>query len=201
ELVSHPLLARLTLEREAPLPVLPADVREAQEVERLRLALSSPLAIPSGIPPELDQARLLGLQLQSELPHPLAQLFLEPLRVLAMLEAHDEVVRVAHDHHIAARLSPPPPLGPKVEGVVQVHVGQQRRYRCPLRCPFFALRPDLVLHDPRLQPALDQPEDPPVPDPVLDKPPQPTVIQAGEEVADVRVEHPVHLLPLDPYRQ
>jgi len=30
---------------------------------------------------------------------------------------------------------------------------------------------------------------------------QPAVIKAGEEIADVRVEHPVHLLPLDPDRE
>jgi hypothetical protein len=33
---------------------------------------------------------------------------------------------------------------------------------------------------------------------VLEEPHQPGVVEAGEEVADVRVEHPVHLLAFDP---
>jgi hypothetical protein len=35
-------------------------------------------------------------------------------------------------------------------------------------------------------------------DPMLEKLPQPTLIELGEKVADVRVEHPVHVFPYDP---
>jgi hypothetical protein len=45
------------------------------------------------------------------------------------------------------------------------------------------------------------PQDPLIRDPVLQEPPQPAPIELGEEVADVHVEHPVHLLRLDPDRQ
>jgi len=38
-------------------------------------------------------------------------------------------------------------------------------------------------------------------DPMLEKPPQPAVIKIGEEVADIRIEHPVHPLPPDPDRE
>src|SRR5579884_6229 len=82
--------------------------------------------VHGGEPPELDQPRLLDLQFQPEFREPLAQLGEEPLRACTMLEAHDEVVRVAHDDHVAACLPPPPSLDPLVEDVVQVHVGEQR---------------------------------------------------------------------------
>ena len=77
--------------------------------------------------PELDQPRLLGVQLQAELREPLAQLRQEPLGLRSVLESHDEVVREPHDDHVAARLLLPPPLDPEVEHVVQVDVRQERR--------------------------------------------------------------------------
>ena len=55
---------RLAPHRESPLPVLPADVREAQEVERLGLAFPSAFPVLFGIPPELDPARFIRMQLQ-----------------------------------------------------------------------------------------------------------------------------------------
>src|SRR5215468_12679638 len=36
---------------------------------------------------------------------------------------------------------------------------------------------------------------------MLKKLPEPAAIKLAEEVADVRVQHPVHLLPVDPSRQ
>ena len=47
----------------------------------------------------------------------------------------------------------------------------------------------------------DQPQHPLVRDPVPEELPQPVLIKLVEKVADIRVEHPVHLLPLDPHRQ
>src|SRR6266542_3397330 len=60
------------LERETSAPVLRANVREAKEVERLRLAEAARLPSLGGEPSELDQARLLGRQLQTELRDPVA---------------------------------------------------------------------------------------------------------------------------------
>jgi hypothetical protein len=100
----HPLCNRDPLQREAPLPRLRADVREAEEVERLRPTVATRLSF-GGEPSELDQARLLRVQLQRERREPFAQVNLEPLRVLTMLKAHDEVVREAHDHYVAVRVA------------------------------------------------------------------------------------------------
>src|SRR5512142_2195472 len=92
ELGPHPLRVGDPLELEPSLPGLPARVREAKETERLRLAKLTRLSSLGGIPPELDQPRLLSVQSQVELREPVAQVRPEPLGVAPMLESHHEVV-------------------------------------------------------------------------------------------------------------
>ena len=48
----------------------------------------------------------------------------EPTGVGLVLEADDDIVRIADDDHVACRLAPSPAVGPQVEDVVQVDVGQ-----------------------------------------------------------------------------
>jgi hypothetical protein len=71
---------------EAPASPLPADVREAQEVERLRFAGTPRLACPGGVAPELDQPGLVGMQFQTELGESLAKVVQEQPGVIRMLE-------------------------------------------------------------------------------------------------------------------
>ena len=142
-------------------------MREAEELERLRLAEPTGLAVTGGVPSELDQPRLLGIQLQTELREPVAKLSPEPLSVLPMLKPHHEVISPAHDDHIAMRVPSPPLVSPQVKDVVRVDVREQRRNRCPLWNALLERRPRPVLDDPRGQPFLDQPQDPPIRDPVL----------------------------------
>ena|SRR6516162_1784629 len=66
----HTLAARLALHGEVPLPSRPADVRETQKVERLRLAFPPSFPALFGIPPEFDPARLVGVELQTKLLQP-----------------------------------------------------------------------------------------------------------------------------------
>jgi hypothetical protein len=106
-------------------------VREAQEVERLRFSQATACSSRGGEPPGLDQPRLARVQFQPELREPAAQLVQEPLSVLLILEPDDEVVREPHDNDLAVRVALPPPIGPQVKDVVQVHVREQRRRRCP----------------------------------------------------------------------
>ena len=54
----HALADRQASHRESPHSVLPADVREAQKVERLRLPFSSSFPVFFGKPAEFDPARL-----------------------------------------------------------------------------------------------------------------------------------------------
>jgi hypothetical protein len=50
------------------LEVSPTDVGKSQEVEGVGApSLTPPLSVPEGEPPELDEARLAGMQLQAEL--------------------------------------------------------------------------------------------------------------------------------------
>jgi len=65
-------------------------------------------------------------------PDELALVRQEPLGVVAMLKARHVVIGVAHENDIASRVASSPLVGPQVKHVVQVDVGQQRRYRCSI---------------------------------------------------------------------
>ena len=101
-------------------------MREAEKLERLRLTESPGLATSGGEPPELDQPRLLSVQLQRELRESFAQINPEPLRVIPVLETHHEVISETHDHDITARPPGPPLVSPEIEDIVQVDVRKQR---------------------------------------------------------------------------
>ena len=118
-----------------PCLVLRTDVRETQELERLRLPVAAALPVAGGEPPELDQPRLVRMQLQAELREPVAQIGEEPLGVVSVLEARHVVVGEPREDHVPSRVPPPPLVGPQVKHVVQVDVGKQRRDRRPLRGP------------------------------------------------------------------
>ncbi len=55
------------LHRKFPVSVLPADMREAQKIERVRLTFSPSFPILFGKLPELDQTRLVRMEFQAEL--------------------------------------------------------------------------------------------------------------------------------------
>ena len=94
---------------EASGPGLPAQVRETEEVERLRFPDASCRPLPGGAPPKLEQPSLVGMQLQPELREPFAKVGEEPLCIFLMLEPRDEVVGETHDDHIPVRKATPPP--------------------------------------------------------------------------------------------
>ena len=71
-----------------------------QEVERLRFALSPRGPVLGGVPPELDQSRLVRVQLQPEPGEPLMKVAQEPLRILLVLEPDGDVGGEPHDDHI-----------------------------------------------------------------------------------------------------
>ena len=94
--------------------------------ERLRFALSPRGPVPGSVPPELDQSRLVRVQLQPEPREPLVKVAQEPLRILLVLEPDGDVVGEPHDDHVTVRPPMPPPIGPQVENIVEVHVREQR---------------------------------------------------------------------------
>src|SRR2546425_858113 len=195
------LAHRLSQHREPSPPRLPAAMREAEKVEGLRLPVASPPSVVRREAAELDQARLVGMQRQPELREPLAQLGEELRGLLPMFESPDEVIRKAHDHHIAARLLLPPPLGPEIEYVVQVEVGQQRADAPALDRPHLTPYPLALLQHAGVQPLLDEPHDAPVRHPMLDELHQPPVVEGVEKPTDVGIEHPVHPLRRHPHRE
>ena len=170
QLGPHPLRDGLALDPETAVLRLPTDVGEAEEIERLGLADTPGRSLPGSVLPELDQAGLVRMQLQVELPEPFAKIGEEPLRIGLILETGDKVVREAHEDHVSTRVAASPLRDPQVQDVVQVHVGEQRRGRCPLWCALVTGRPGPVFDDPCAHPLADKPQDPFVRDPVLDKP-------------------------------
>jgi hypothetical protein len=126
ELCSQAVAPGFPLEKKSAPARFAADESEAQEVEGLRLAEPAPGAVASRVSAKLDEPGLLGVECKSELLEPCAHQFQEAASIVLMLEANHNIVGVARDDHIAASLTPSPLLGPKVENVVEVDIGEQR---------------------------------------------------------------------------
>ena len=71
QLHPQPLTDRVTLHRKTPVPIFPANVRETQEIECLRLSFSSLFPVLFSEPPELNPARFIWMKLQPKLSQPL----------------------------------------------------------------------------------------------------------------------------------
>src|SRR6202521_1666896 len=84
---------------------------------------------------------------------------------------------------------------------MQIHVGEQWRNHCPLRRPYLGLRPLAIFRYSRLQPFLDQAKHPAIGHAVLDELHRPFVAHVVKEPANVRIEHPVHSLPVETHAQ
>ena len=92
QLRPHPLADSDTPQPEPPALVLPADMREAKKIKRLRFTQTPRLPPLGGVAPELDQPGLIRVQLQPELRKPLTKIGQEPPRITFMLEPNDKVV-------------------------------------------------------------------------------------------------------------
>jgi hypothetical protein len=100
----HPFSHRLPPQKKPPSPRPAANVRQPEKVEGFRLCLPVPLPPLGRISAELDEARLVWMQFQFELPQSIAKVFLEPLSVLPVFESHHGIVGEACDDHVAARV-------------------------------------------------------------------------------------------------
>jgi len=167
ELGLPPRTHRLPQHREATRPRLRAAMREAEETEGLGLPVAPPSPGLVGEPAKLEEARLVRVQLQAESIEPVAQLSPELHGVLPMLESDDEVVREAHDDHLAPRLPSSPAPDPEVEHVVQVEIGQERADAATLDRAGLTLCSLPLLQHAGPQPFLDEAHDAPVPHTVL----------------------------------
>ena len=167
-----------------PFRLLPADVREAEKIEGLRLSLTAFLAVFGRESAELDQSRLVGVQFQVEL----AESFLAVPAGSARLRRGAESPPRCRPH-IARRshrpwLSSSAIVGPEVEYVVEVDVCQQRADADPLRCSFRLSHSFPVLQHACVQPLLDVAQDALVRDPVLDEFHQPFVVDGVDKILE-----------------
>jgi hypothetical protein len=94
-----------------------------------------------------------------------------------------------------------PCFRPEIEGIMQIDIGQQWRYYRPLWRTYLTFRPRSVLGYPCLQPFLDQAQYPRIPYSMLHELDNPFVRHVVEKSPNVQVQHPVHSLPRDSYRQ
>jgi hypothetical protein len=116
----------LPLELEGTLAGFAADEGEAQEAKTLRFAKPAPSAPVRRIATELDQSGFDRMKRQREPLQPLAHRIQETPGVSLLFEAHDDIVGITHDDHVARSLAPSPALGPQIDDVVQVDVGKHR---------------------------------------------------------------------------
>src|SRR5512147_2535000 len=99
---------------------------ETQKVEALRWPIPSSGSPLLCISPELNQSGLLPVQLQAKLDHPLSQGCQTSSGIGLFSKSDHKVVSIAHDDDFTFGLALAPVLDPKVQHVVQEHVGKQR---------------------------------------------------------------------------
>ena len=68
---------------------------------------------------------------QGEPLEPLTHRIEETTSVVLVLEADSQIIGVSHDDHVAGGFAPSPALGPDIEAVVQVDIGEERRNYAP----------------------------------------------------------------------
>src|SRR6202051_418458 len=115
------------MELEGSLARFAADEGEAQERKGLRFAEPASLAVDRRKAAELNQAGLVRVKRQRKSPEPFAHCIKETMRVALMLEADGQIVSVTNDDYVALSFPPSPALHPKIEAVMQVDVGKERR--------------------------------------------------------------------------
>src|SRR6266436_3713270 len=187
------LAYRLPQHRKPPIaPLLHADVRKAQEVERFRFPFSTPLPLVDRIRTELQKSRFLGMQFQVELPHSFCKFHPKLIGIRFAVKSNHDVIGKSHHDDISVCALLTPCLDPQIEYVMKIDVRQKRRSTSALGRPFLRPYSFPILQHAGLQPFLDEPHDAPIRHPVLDELHQPFVGNPIEEAFDVQIQHPVH---------
>ena len=114
----------------------------------------------------------------------------------------DDTMVIRHCIPIAS--TPPssggPPAPSRLDGApsAQNYLLRSGSNRRSLRRPLLRLRPLSILENAGPQPLLDQAKDPSIPDAMLEQRNHPGVRKRPKAVPNVRIQHPIHLLPQDP---
>src|SRR5256885_322184 len=95
-------------------PLLYADRRKAEKLERLRFPFSTLPPVIDREPTELQQARFLGMQFQVELLHSFREFCPELVGIRFALESNHDVISKSHDDGIAVGPLLTPRLDPRV---------------------------------------------------------------------------------------
>ena len=176
---------RLPQHREASIaPLLYADMRKAEKVERLRFSFATPLPLVDRIRTELQQPRFLGMQFQVELSHSFRKFCPKLIGIRFAVKAHHDVVRESHHDDIAVCPLLTPRLNPQVKNVVKVDVRQKRRSTSALGRPLFYAYSFPIFQHAGSQPFLDESHDASICNPVLDELDQPFVRKSIEGLYD-----------------
>jgi hypothetical protein len=123
----HPFADRLPQHRKPSIaPLLYADMRKTQEVERLRFPFSTPLPLVDHIRTELQKARFLGMQFQVELLHSFRKFRPKLIGIRFAVKSNHDVISETHHDYIAVCSLLTPRLNPQVEYVMKIDVGQKR---------------------------------------------------------------------------
>jgi len=101
-------------------------VREPQKRKGLGLPLATPFSLLGRKAAKLDEARLLGMKLQSELAETIRKLAQELPGIRLVLESSDDVIGEPHDDHVACGPRSTSMLDPQVDHAMEVNVGQER---------------------------------------------------------------------------
>src|SRR2546425_2531991 len=141
------------LDHKAPVSAPSAVVDESEKRKRTRSPCVARSSVLGHEFPELDEARLVPVECQLELPQPLPERHQHLPCVRLALKAHHEVVRVAHETDSPVPRLPPPLLDPQVERVMQKDVRQERTDPRPLWRPLYRLPPLQAFHHAGSQPS------------------------------------------------
>src|ERR1700678_869903 len=197
----HPLGLGCTPDDEIAFGVRRTVVREPQKREGRGFAFTTPLPVHLGEATEFNQSRLLRMEFQRERRQPFLKLCQESLCIVTVLETNHQIVSVADDNNFAAGYFLAPHLDPQIEDIMQIHICQQRRDHRSLRSACRRLRPFAFFRYSRFQPFLDQPKHPVVSNSMRHKLHGPFVAHVVEEAPNIRIEYPVHTLPVDAHMQ
>jgi hypothetical protein len=97
-------------------------VCQPEEIERFRLALTTPRSPFGSVSAELDEPCLLGVQAERECRQTFFEIVQEALRITPVLEPDDLIIGVSHDDHVALGVARAPLLGPEIVDVMKVHI-------------------------------------------------------------------------------
>ena len=136
QLGPHPFADRFALQdHEGPVPVLPADVRESQKVERLGLSFSSLFPVSSRQTARTQSGASCPGVVPVRTSAAVSQISRNRSASARCSKPEDIVIRVSDDNDVASRALLAPGVHPQVEHVMQIDVRKQRRSHRSLWCP------------------------------------------------------------------